>query len=53
MQHKPNKKRYSCHDVDKSFSRHNWMQNILRRKNNGSYGQIVRGLTSVKHDSLL
>ena len=29
------------------------MMTILRRKNNGSYGQIIRGPTASKHGSVL
>ena len=46
-------KRYSCLNSEPNHQRNNWIKTILRRKNNGSYGQIVRGLTGAKHDTIL
>jgi len=39
--------------MEPNTQRLTWIKTILRRKNNGSYGQIIRGLTGVKHESMM
>jgi hypothetical protein len=46
-------KRYSSAFSERNDPHKKWVQTIIRRKNNGSQGQIMKGLTGAKHEKVL
>lgn len=46
-------KRYSSAFTERNHPHKKWVQTIIRRKNNGSQGQIMKGLTGAKHEKVL